>query len=481
MAWMGVDCMLNWIYSTNHKIIGLMYGIFGIISGWFGFILSGFMRWEIGSAGTSVLLGHGQLYNVLVTGHGLVMVFFFVMPLTMGALGNLLLPILLGAPDMLFPRMNALSFWLLVCSGCMMALSLVQGEGPGTGWTVYPPLAGSGSHGSGSVDAAIFSLHVAGLSSILGSLNMLMTAIALKGEGTSMDMYVWSVCITAVLLLLALPVLAGGITMLLLDRNVGTSFFDPAGGGDVFLYQHMFWFFGHPEVYIIILPVFGMVSHVLEVITARWVMGRVGMTYAMCSIGLVGFFVWAHHQFIAGMDLDTRAYFSAATMVIGVPTAIKVFTWMISGWGSISTMEMSGWFLIIFLFSFSVGGFTGLTCSNAGLDVVIHDTYYVVGHFHFVLSLGAVFGLFMASYHFNHALFGTLYNMFWGYVHAITTFLGTCELFIPMHTAGLMGSPRRIADMPDVFLDDHGVATMGYVLVALSSLTWWITIVGRSR
>nr|YP_214836.1 cytochrome c oxidase subunit I [Leptorhynchoides thecatus]AAT64933.1 cytochrome c oxidase subunit I [Leptorhynchoides thecatus] len=464
--------MLRSLMSTNHKDIGMNYFIVSLWGGLMGFSLSVIIRLELGGGG--IILGDEHLYNVLVTSHAVMMVFFLVMPLFMGGFGNWLMPVMLGCSDMLLPRLNNLSFLMIPISILVFLCSLVL-EGGGVGWTMYPPLVLLDFSSGISMDMMILSLHIAGLSSILGSINIMLTGVLVSvfSGSDSIPLLVWSLMVTAGLVILTVPVLAAALTMLLLDRNFMTSFFDPVGGGSPLLYQHLFWFFGHPEVYILILPGFGIISHVIIEMGGKFeVFGYLGMVYAMLSIGVLGSLVWAHHMFTVGLDIDTRAYFSAASMTIAVPTGIKVFSWLASMYGGVDYKSSFLMWVLGFIVMFLIGGLTGVIISNSSLDSLFHDTYYIVAHFHYVLSMGVIFSMFVGLNYWMPLVLGFAMPEFFLKIHFYLTFISVNMIFFPQFFLGMLGMPRRYIDYPDSMIFWNSFSSVGSMLSVLAILMY---------
>jgi len=454
-----------WFERTNHKDIGSLYFLLGFWSGIVGTSLSIIIRLELIKPG--FFLNNGQLYNSIITAHALLMIFFIVIPTIIGGFGNWLVPLILGSPDMRFPRLNNLRFWFLPVSLMFILISILIDRGVGTSWTFYPPLSRIGHPGS-RVDVSIFRLHFAGVSSILGGINFICTIKNLRSVSISIEyigLFVWTVFVTVFLLVLSLPVLAGAITILLTDRNLNTSFFDVSIGGNFLIYQHLFWFFGHPEVYILILPAFGIIRHRILCLTGKKeVFGSLGMIYAILSIGLIGCVVWAHHIYTVGIDLDSRAYFTAATIIIAVPTGIKIFSWLATLYGSIFLIQPLLFWVTGFIFLFTIGGLTGLILSNSSLDILLHDTYYVVRHFHYVLSLGAVFGIFTGVCLWWGFFFNLVFNNILIFIFFFLIFIGVNITFFPLHFSGLQGYPRKYLDYRDFHSLWNSFSSIGSII-----------------
>ena len=491
----------RWVFSTNHKDIGTLYLVFAVFAGFIGGAISILMRIQLydpqmhfmghlaqflgqADAGSAQEFGK-NLYNVAITTHGLMMIFFVLMPASIGGFGNWFVPLLIGAPDMAFPRLNNISFWLLVASFVLFVCSLfVEGasgmKGFGGGWVMYPPLSSNAGNPGPAMDFVILSVHLAGASSILGGINFITTILNMRAPGMKMHMmplFPWSIMVTSWLLIFTLPVLAGAITMLLVDRNFGASFFNPEGGGNPLLYQHLFWFFGHPEVYIMILPTFGIISQVIPTFSRKPLFGYLGMAYALCAIGVIGSAVWAHHMFTVGMSLNAQRFFEFGSMVIAVPTGIKIFSWIATMWGGSIQFRTPMLWAMGFIVVFTVGGVTGVVLANAPVDRMVHETYYVVAHFHYVLSLGAVFGLFAGFYYWFPKMSGYMYDERLGKLHFWIMFIGVNVTFFPQHFLGLAGMPRRYIEYPDVYSLWNKVSSIGSFISGVAMLVFIYVVV----
>jgi len=469
----------RWLFTTNHKRIGILYLFFGFFNGFLAILLSLVIRIELAFPGDQIMFENYQFYNVLVTMHGIIMLFIVIVPILFGGYGNYFVPILIGAPDMAFPRFNNFSFWLLPPATALAASSMFISDGVGAGWTLYPPLSAGDAHMGYSVDFMILGMHLAGLSSIVAAINFACTIWFYKDEGrylVHIPLFPWSVLVTSFLLIAAIPVLAACITMLLADRNFGTRFFDPTGGGDLILYQHLFWFFGHPEVYVLIIPGFGVVSQIVSTFTQKKIFGQKAMIVCMLAIGLVGFVVWAHHMYTSGINTYTKAYFTTATMAIALPTGMKIFNWLCTMWGASIWFYTPMYFALGFIILFTFGGMTGIVLSNAAMDVALHDTYYVVAHFHYVLSMGCGFAVFAGFYYWIPKMTGFHYPEKLGQTHFWLTFIGANLTFFPMHFLGVAGMPRRIPDYPEMYQKWNTLSSFGSFFSFFSILFFYYIV-----
>jgi cytochrome c oxidase subunit 1 len=471
--------LMRWVTTTNHKDIGTLYLLFSLTMFFMGGLLAFGIRAELFQPGLQYW--EPQFFNQLTTMHGLIMVFGAIMPAFVG-FANWQIPMMIGAPDMAFARMNNWSFWLLPPAAILLVASFfVPGGAPAGGWTIYAPL--STQMGPG-MDLGIFALHIMGASSIMGSINIVTTILNMRAPGMTlmkMPLFVWTWLITAYLLIAVMPVLAGAITMLLTDRHFGTNFFNAAGGGDPVMFQHIFWFFGHPEVYIMILPAFGIVSQVIPAFARKPLFGYASMVYATSSIAILSFIVWAHHMFTTGMPAAGQLFFMFATMLIAVPTGVKVFNWIATMWKGSMTFETPMLFACGFLFVFSMGGFTGLVCAITPIDIQLQDTYYVVAHFHYVLVAGSLFAIFSGTYFWLPKWTGHMYSEALGKAHFWLSIVFFNITFFPMHFLGLAGMPRRIPDYAMQFADFNMIASIGALGFGFSQILFVIAIIKCAR